>query len=269
MKHDPRLLAELALATWHKPHQGEAEGLEATKKKIVTIFEDLRGKELTQTAGQLPLLYVYCLAHDNIRETMPVRAELVDALFKTPGRPGETEIVELYNSLLAPAIADGLNVPNPDAAFKKQLARLAFRKGKVIDEYNALGAGPDRKSEIYKSFEVAVAGDPNNAEYLAARGFAGLDLEPPRVDTALADAKTLIQVNAGYHAGYGLLARASLADVRRRHNRAEQAAVWRRWPSTPAKRRCDWNRRRRKTQAPWIVRAACCICRTWAKATYL
>ena len=225
MKHDPRLLAELALATWHKPHEDEAPGREATKKKILTIFENLKGRQPAQSAEQLPLLYVYSLTHDDPRETTPVRAELIDAIFRAPVRPSETEIVELYNSLLAPAIADGLGVANPDAAFKTQLARLAYRKGKVIDEYNAIDVGPDRKAEVYKSYDLAVASNPNSAEYLAARGFAGLDLEPPRIDAALANAKTLIQVNPKYHGGYGLLALASLVDARRRNDRAEQAAL--------------------------------------------
>lgn len=73
-------------------------------------------------------------------------------------------------------------MPDPDAALQKQLARLAYRKGKLLDEYNAIDAGADRKVEIFKAYDLAVTGDPNNAEYLAARGLAGLDLEPPQVD---------------------------------------------------------------------------------------
>ena len=224
MMHDPRLLTELALATWHKPPDGKEAGREEIKKKVLTIYQHLKGKP-GQGADQLPLLYVYSLSQPNIREVMPVRAELVDALFKGSVRPPEKEIVELYNTFVAPSIAEGMTAPDPDAAFQKQLARLAYRKGKLIGEYNAIDAGADRKAEVYKSYDLAVAGDPNSAEYLAARGFAGLDLEPPQVDAALADAKTLVRANPGYHGSYGLLAMASLADARRRHDRAEQTAL--------------------------------------------
>lgn len=225
MMRDPHLLTELALATWHKPHDGKDASRDEVKKKVLMIYEHLKDKEPSQAADQLPFLYVYSLSQGNIREVTPVRAELVDALFKGSVRPPENEIVELYNTFVAPSIVEGLTVPDPDAAFKRQLARLAYRKGKLIDEYNAIDAGTDRKAEIYKSYDLAVADDPSNAEYLAARGFASLDLEPPQVDTALADAKTLVRVNPGYHGSYGLLAMASLADARRRHDRAEQTAL--------------------------------------------
>ena len=45
------------------------------------------------------------------------------------------------------------------------------------------------------------------------------------METWLADAKTLVRVNPGYHGSFGLLAKASLEESRRHHDRAQRAAL--------------------------------------------
>ena len=132
-------------------------------------------------ADAWPLLYVYSLSQPNIREAIKPRSELVEALFKGAVRPTEAEVVELYNQLIAPSIEEVQAVAEPSESFKKQLARLGYRKGKILDEYSAIGVPGDRKAEIYQSYNLAVAGDPHNAEYLALPAdFPGSSSSLPR-----------------------------------------------------------------------------------------
>src|SRR5262249_53301648 len=134
------------------------------------------------------------------------RANLVEKLIGEP-YPSDEQEVKIEEQLIAPMLGGLPAKDNSSTAMNKQIARLAAGKGRVLRDSRTDNWPFDANEAKFAANELAASLEPKNADYVAARGFARLDLNAVDLSAAQADASEAIRLAPKAHAGYGLLAK--------------------------------------------------------------
>ncbi len=218
-KDDPQFLAELALATWHQPHDGKEAD------RLAWIFKQLADKQQKLGADRWPVVYISPQTQpDNPSDMLAateMRVELADAVLSAAERPQDNDVKLFDEQFLEPSIAGARKFAGNNAALKKKLARLYYHKSHMLRKYPDVAWAFGKLKEETDASDMAVRLDPGQPEYLVERGYARLSQR--KFDDALEDAKAAIGKDKNFYEGHALQAKVLLRQGRESGDSQEAA----------------------------------------------
>lgn len=179
------------------------------------------------------------------------RLPLLYLRIQLPAQPGDaTDRAGLVNALIVLTEAINRADPTDDEQWTSKIHAIIEQTGKLLDEFKqekpadpalrkqvaqlayvnelARAKYPEAAKKVAGAFEnysLAVEFDGTNPDYVAARGFAALNLEPPNYNVAEQDAERLKEIAPKTAPAAGLLAYIKLKRARRATDPAEKESL--------------------------------------------